>query len=331
MEHGLPDEESVLTALTLAVRAPSVHNTQPWRWRIGDRTIHLYADEERHLQATDPQQRDLMLSCGAALHHLRVGLAAMGWSARVHRLPDPSQPLHLAAVEISRHIPSDDDIALAAAIPRRRTDRRRYSTWPIPGAHIKAIAAAVAREGALLHEMEGQPKASLEDAAFTASTIHANHPDYVTELAMWSGRRASADGVPARNATPPRDRAVGVARNFSAGTLTDPISSEEDEGVLLVLATSSDDAMSQLRAGEATSAALLTATLIGLASCPLTEPLEIAHLRALIRTDVLADQGVPQMILRVGWPPIAADPLPATPRRSLHEVVDPFNFASPSV
>lgn len=328
MDRGLPDGKTVRTALTLAGRAPSVHNTQPWRWRIGDRTIHLYADLSRQLPSTDPDRRDLMLSCGAALHHLRVALAALGWSTAVHRLPDPSHPDHLASVELSRHTPTATEIALAAAIPRRKSDRRRYSGWPIPAAHIRAITAAAAHEGVLVYETDGQSRTAIEDAVFAASEVHANQPEYLTELAIWTGRDVSADGVPAKNATIPGSSEPGYTRSFAAGTLADPVSPDESAGELLVFGTTSDDPMSQLRAGEAMSAALLTATTIGLAACPLTEPLEISRLRTIVRTDVLHDMGFPQMILRVGWAPIAAGPLPETPRRMLDEVIDPFDRAA---
>ena len=66
---------------------------------------------------------------------------------------------------------------------------------------------------------------------------------------------------------------------------------------------------------------LLTATALGLASCPITEPLEIAETRAALRSEVLGDEGYPQMLLRIGWAPVNADPLPSTQRRALSEVV----------
>jgi hypothetical protein len=90
------DQRTVRSALELATRAPSVHNSQPWRWRIGDRSVHLYADHSRRLPATDPDGRDWIVSCGAALHHLRIALAASGISAIVQRMPNPSEPDHLA-------------------------------------------------------------------------------------------------------------------------------------------------------------------------------------------------------------------------------------------
>jgi nitroreductase len=82
--------------ITLALRAPSIHNSQPWRWVLGDNSVHLFVDPDRQLAITDPDSRDLLVSCGAALHHLRVAFAAVGWATTVHRLPNPAQPDHLA-------------------------------------------------------------------------------------------------------------------------------------------------------------------------------------------------------------------------------------------
>jgi hypothetical protein len=90
------DNGTVQAALELAGRAPSVHNTQPWRWQLGDAAVHLYADTERWLPATDPDGRDLLVSCGAWLHHLRMALAASDIGVTVDRLPDPDDPDLLA-------------------------------------------------------------------------------------------------------------------------------------------------------------------------------------------------------------------------------------------
>jgi nitroreductase len=332
MGSGVLDMDTLRAALALAVRAPSVHNSQPWRWRVGDRTVHLYADRERRLPATDPDGRDLLLSCGAALHHLRVGLAALGWRSEVHRLPNPDQPDHLAVIEPRRHEPTPAEIALAAAIPRRRTDRRRHSSWPVPSAYLNEIAMRVAEEGAVLRIADGAARdylvwairEYLVWAIRAAAAAHAADPAYRAELAAWSGRYESADGVPAANVPAPDETPSALpGRAFAEPRLAQPAGAteEQDETVLAVISTASDDPMSQLRAGEATSAALLTATTVGLASCPLSEPLEIADAREIVRTHVTEDS-FPQMVLRFGWAPVNADPLPATPRRPLDEVVE---------
>lgn len=324
MDRGLPDDYTVRAALALAVRAPSVHNSQPWRWRVGHRTVHLYADRERQLPGTDPDGRDLLISCGAALHHLRVGFAALGWRAEVHHLPNAGEPDHLASIELHRHEPGTAEIVLAAAIPRRRTDRRRHSSWTVPSGYLGELAARAADEGTVFRTAADPARYHLAEAIREAASAHAHDPAYRTELAAWSGRYESLDGVPAAN-VPGQDPAPGAlpGRHFAEPRLAQSVTAagEGDETVLALLSTASDDPMSRLRAGEATSAVLLTATTFGLATCPLTEALEIRDIRDRVRTQVTGEN-FPQMVFRLGWAPVNADPLPATPRRPLDEVVE---------
>src|SRR3954471_12049169 len=80
------------SAARASLHAPSVFNTQPWRWRISGDSMELWADPARKLEASDPEGNRLMLSCGALLHHVRVSVAAAGWTAAVNRLPDPERP-----------------------------------------------------------------------------------------------------------------------------------------------------------------------------------------------------------------------------------------------
>lgn len=321
MNARFPDRETIHSALALSIRAPSIHNSQPWQWRVGEQSLHLYADPSRRLPNTDPDSRDLLLSCGAALHHCVVALAALGWHARVHRLPNPADPQHLAAIEVARQAASDLDISLAAAIPRRRTDRRRYNAWSVPPADIALMGSRVARAGVMLRQVESLPR--LQQIVAQAVRRHASDEDYLHELATWSGRHASSSGVPARS-TPPSDPAAPLpGRVFAGAALAQPLDTEpaDDGGVVLALGTQTDDRLARLRAGEATSLVLLTATTLGLASCPVTEPLEIVETRDAVQIDVFGISGFPQMLLRVGWAPVNADPLAPTPRRHLAEVV----------
>lgn len=307
-------------ALGLAVRAPSVHNSQPWQWRIGENSVELFADRTRQLHHIDPAGRDLLMSCGVALQHFTVAMSALGWETTVHRFPDPTNHDHLASVEVVGPRFSESDIALAAAIPRRRTDRRWYSAWPVPSGDITLMASRAARWGVRVQRVAD--KAELSAVVTRAVREHLVDPEYLAELTMWSGRYGTPSGVPAHNAPVPERAGNFPARAFANPTLQQPtgIDASADAGVVLVLVTDTDEPSDQLRAGEATGVVLLTATALGLATCPLTEPLELADTRAELRSTVLDNKGVPQMLLRVGWAALNATPIPATPRRSLRDV-----------
>ena len=326
MHENTPDTNTLLGAVALANRAPSVHNTQPWRWLLGDESVHLMADRGRGVPVTDPDGRDLLLSCGAALHHLRVALGALGWRTTVHRLPIPADPDHLAAVRLAPSSPSAENITLAGTIGRRHTDRRRFSSWPVPDGHLDLMIRRAAKAGALLVPVtdpitRDQLTRAIDQAADDQRTV----PGYAEEIATWSGRsRVARDGVLAASA-PPEQQIHGdtTMRAFPAGTLPDAETGrgEPDAGRLLVLATTDDDLVSVLRAGEAASAALLTATDLGLATCPLSQALEVPGTRALIRARILDSAGFPHLILRVGWAPAAAPALPESPRRATGDTV----------
>lgn len=321
MSAAFPDADTIRAALTLATRAPSVHNTQPWCWRVGDDSIHLYANRILQLHNTDPDSRDLMISCGISLNHCAVAFAALGWLAKVHRFPNSADASHLAAIELAPHPTTDVDVALSAAIPVRRTDRRHYSSRPVSDGHIALMGARAARAGVMLRKVEALTHLSVLVAQ--AAQQHAGSYEYARELTTWSGRYASQAGVPARN-TPRYDAAAAIPRRVFAGPALDELPGTPtafDNAVVLALGTKDDDDLARLRAGEATSLVLLTATALGLASCPITEPLEIAQIRDQVRADVFGASGFPQMLLRIGWAPVNAKALPPTPRRPLSDVV----------
>ena len=319
------DRTTARAAVALANRAPSVHNSQPWRWRIGPTTLHLFADPARALPATDPDGRDLRISCGAALNHLRVALLAAGWDTRVHRLPDPALPLHLAAIEVRRAEPTAEQLALARAIETRRSDRRLFSTWPVPPEFLADLVRAAAAEGAQLTVLAGEAqRRAAAELIGHAAVEQALTPDLAQETSSWSGRaREATEGVPAANVPAGPDGVVPVRHFAGRAMAQNELGRDESDGtVLTLLATRGDGPVEQLRAGEALSAVLLTATLLGLATDPISQPLEVASARSELRSRCLDGQAEPQLLLRVGWAPISASPVPETGRRPVDETID---------
>lgn len=323
-------------AVTWALRAPSVHNTQPWRWRIQPGLVELHADWTRHLPWTDPDRRDLVLSCGAALHHLRVALAAQGLAARVQRFPVPERSGHLATVTAdtaSAASAVDHNAArLFPAILRRRTERRRMSHRPVPINLIRHCVEQAQREGAELLPITA---AAMRERLLTAISRAAHEqqvvPGYSAELMIWTRRYAgSRDGVSQTNvaAPPPGLIEASPLRRFPLAALPQPPRPttkgvSDDAAELLVLLTPRDDELAWLRAGEATSAVLLSATLAGLATTPLSQPLELHTTRRELRHSVLRMSEYPQLIIRLGLPASQAGDLPETPRRDLRSVLLP--------
>lgn len=313
-----------------ALRAPSVHNTQPWLWRIRPGVVELHADWARQLAATDPDRRDLILSCGAALHHLQVALAAQDLAAQVDRLPDPEDPGHLATITIRPGTGDAADAALFPGIHRRRSERRRMSHRPVPSSHLRTLAEQASRAGAVLlpvtnPAMRQQFATALTEAAHT----QAHTPGYAAELRLWTRRHAGGrDGIPAGNVPPSPVGLLGSSplRYFPPGQLRQPPhlpghGPPDDAAELLVIATPGDDQLDRLRAGEASSAVLLAATQLGLATTPLSQALEVEIIRQMLQLEVLHVPEHPQLILRIGWPATAAAELPTTPRRELSSVL----------
>ncbi|MEW2331514.1 nitroreductase [Micromonospora chersina] len=317
-----PTVRMLEAAARQALHAPSVFNTQPWRWRITTDSLELRADQDRQLAATDPDGRLLTLSCGAALHHARVFLAAAGWAVTVERRPDPADPALLARLRATG--PAHLDVAAARlvdAIPRRRTDRRAYGDRPVPEPVLARLRAAVEAEDAHVHIVRPDQMPMLAVSTGRAADAELADPAYREELRRWTDRPAgSGDGVPTATAVRPgprrvplRDYAPGGAAGLSAGA-------DFDRGAAyLILFGEQDEPAAWLRGGEALSALLLTATAEGLASAPLSDAVEVAWPRRMMR-DLLAGIGEPYLVVRVGWGP--DDDLPPAPRRTPADVIE---------
>lgn len=179
-------------AAVRATLAPSVHNTQPWRMRLSEGALRIYADHSRRLNVLDPRARQLMVSCGCALMNARVSLASDGVDVTVIRLPDPAEPDLLAVLTPSGAIHRDepDLAALDAVLELRQTNRRRFAADDVPAAALDELEAAAAAEGASLYVVR-DPDVRQTVAALSqhADQIENLNPAYRAELR--AGRRTA--------------------------------------------------------------------------------------------------------------------------------------------
>lgn len=312
-----PDPAELRAIVEDACTAPSLHNTQPWRWTARPDRLELRADRSRHLAVTDPSGRDLVISCGAALHVATVAAAGRGWATTVRRFPDDSDRDLLAVVTFSPAEPTRDQQYLATAVRRRRSDRRPVSSWPVPDEWVSTLRQVANDHGVLATAALDDRQVHLVEAMLQAARrVQAGHEGYDEELADWVRPSGEAEGVPSTNLPE-------VPSRFPAGTLADDHHEAADPApTWLVLSTSSDDPLSWLRTGEALAAQWLISTVGGLSLLPFSQPTDVAVTQRVLQDEVLGDTAVPQLVVRLGWPPVSRDPVPPTGRRPVDEVLE---------
>ena len=294
-----------LAELLAAVgRAPSVHNTQPWRLRWTQRGLQLLTQPVRKLLRADPDGRDLRLSCGAALLNLRLAMAAGGRRPAVRLLPDRATPELLAEVLIGEpYSATAQDTALHTAIPLRRSYRGPMRAEPVAAAHRHLLRRAAEQEGVWLGAVASHAQqAPLIDLVHRAVAAQRADPRFRAESRTWTGRPdGERVGVPLRCAATGDD--PWMARDFRRSRDEDPPrpTAERPAPLVLVIATSHDLPVAQLRAGQALQRVLLTATVLGLATSVLSAPVEVPAMRLQLARRL--GRGVhPQILVRVGHP-----------------------------
>lgn len=303
----------------LATTAPSLHNSQPWRFRVVSPVIEVYADPERRLEVVDPDGREQLISVGAAVFTLRVALRRAGYEVRCDLLDDPDDPALAARVTAGRVTPVDRVTEqLVAAIPHRHTSRSPFADVPVPADAVEGLRSAAHQEGAILTVVNTIGRNAILSMAREADRWLKDRPHYAEEIARWTGRGARHDGVPSWAVGPWDALEIMPVRDFATQTpgpeVREPF---EPHPTIMVLATAGDTRRDWLLAGMALQRVLLTATWLGLAVTPISQPVEVPVVRAALTRDPA------QMVLRVGY----GRAVGRTPRRPLSEVLMPAGRA----
>jgi hypothetical protein len=316
------DTELIEDAVRSACRAPSLHNSQPWQWVAGGGQLDLFLDPSRAM-VSDRSGREALISCGAALDHLRVALAAAGRRARISRFPDPKDPNHLASIDFTpAGTVTDDGRRRASAIWARRTDRLPFIAPMNWEAFEHSLRGAIDKNAVQLDVMAEDARDRLAQASRVAESVRLYDSAYQEELHWWTAPFEAAEGIPYSSLVSPAERQrVDVGRTFpmthNRERRTDI---PEDESTILMLSTEDDSPLAALLSGEALSAVLLECTMANLATCPVTHVTELKVTREMI-ADLLEEGRRPQVLVRVGVAPAAAEPPTPTPRRPLSEVL----------
>jgi hypothetical protein len=317
------DTQILKKAVQLACRAPSVHNSQPWRWVADEGILSLFVDRDRTVRGTDRSGREAILSCGAALDHLRVAMLATGWDAQIERFPNPNDRDHLASIEFT----AVDQVTRAQrdrakAILQRRTDRLPLGQ-PTYWSLFEPILRGTFDESLVtLDVLCDDVRPQLVKASQLSEALRRDDESYHAELEWWTSSFALGEGVPPSSlASDTESLRVDVAREF-------PVRSHQDRrpevavdwSKILVLSTPEDTRADVLRCGEVLSTVLLECTMAFMATCTLTHLIELDESRDIVR-GLLNDGGQPQVLIRAGIaPPMEAVP-PPTPRRPPSDVL----------
>jgi nitroreductase len=314
-------EQDWAQVVAAATRAPSIHNTQPWRFVGTPDRLEVFLDRDRALPVLDPSRRQQVISCGGAIEFAVVALSAAGHDGDVELLTDDGDPDHLATIQVTgTREATEEDGVLAEAVERRHTVRAAFEPRAVPPELVDHL-----QEEARFYETWVKPITRSEEEVATvfliarAEELEQGDPAYREELQRWLRTAPGAeDGVPV-DAVPSgdpharpsnwlvRDFVVGQREQRDVTEPGDPDAPppEVERPTVVLLGTDGDDRYAWLQAGRALGRLLLIATAAGLAASPLTQALDWPATRTRLRSR-LSLVGHPQMLLRMGYPPETA-------------------------
>lgn len=313
---------SIDNLLSMAGRAPSILNSQPWKFHVTRYMIELYADSSRRLRS-DLAGREMLISCGAALFGLRLGVRLLGYQPITAVLPDPDRPNLLATVRLGDRLSvTEAERQMIDALPHRHTHRGPFAPLALPPGLLIGLQHDAVSEHAELALID-RPFDYDRLATIVAMAARSKRTDETAraDVRRWvrSPDVRARDGVPA-SAIPAHpgpgpgrlaQRDLDLGRGF--GLLP---SGGAPAAATAVLLTMADTRADWVRAGQALNRLLTHAATKWVFASLHSQALEAAKVRDLIRAK-LALPGAPQVLLEFG----VAQAAQATARRPASELV----------
>jgi nitroreductase len=311
------DYQSLLEdAVRLAILAPSAHNTQPWRFRIAGDAVDLFADRSRRLPVADPDDRELTISCGAALYHLECAIRHYGREAETTLLPTPHDPDLLARVRIGRRIdPPADGQGLVDVMPLRRTNRHRFAPDSVPADLVRTMLRSANANGVWAMTVEGPARHAVGELVEDAVQQQWEDPAFRKELAGWLRPASAGDGLPSlylKGWGPFMVKSLNLGRRKSGQSRL----TVESTPLFLAIGSETDEPRAWLETGRALAKLLLQARVGGIDAAYHNEPVQVTGTRSRLRGAIGAT-GVPQLLLRLGY----GKEVPPSPRRPVSDVM----------
>jgi hypothetical protein len=312
---GGPPKAQLRFLLNYAVLAPSGHNAQPWLFRLADDGVELIFNRSRALCIVDPDNREMIISCGAALGNLEVAARYFGYQANIQLGSSLGDPDCLAKVTLSKGaIPTASEIALFEVIRVRQTNRSPFTSEKISEDVLcQCIETAAAYAVEFSYCSDQKTKSEIAKLTMSADKNQFSKPWYRVELASWmhSNKRDEKDGMSAYRFGLP-DVFTPIAgfmiRTFNIGNRVAQNNKKRIEAgspVLGVFATQSDQKNDWVNTGRALAQVLLVFTSVGFSASYLNQSIEIDSLRKLLRKE-FNDSAYPQIMLRIGRADTAA-------------------------
>lgn len=292
----MPDAIPTDLLLEAARWAPSLYNTQPWRFRPMADAWEIRWDPACELPVADPQRVALMMNLGAVIEYLAVAASAHGLDVTFVP-PDfrGTQPnLGFVAGRIFFQPRAGAPSPLLPYLERRQTSRKPYRNAPLPAGVLDELQAAAASAGCwLFHSTDRAAIAAIAAEAARGTLAQFDEPERYAEFHRWLRPAASEDGVdvPSLDLAGPWGglwkRVLPPARMTRLALAQRALASQQrmlvqSAPAVCMLATNSREWKGWIQAGRALSRVWLHAARHGLVTHPVPSALHTSGGRQLV-------------------------------------------------